>query len=83
MHDFTIGQPMGAIEINGIVTDSYPTTMITEHPFDFNVLIQHELSHNLGADHETCFEHQCVLSDDGNSFYKWCDACSEAIKANY
>ena len=47
-------------------------------------LIQHELSHNFGARHETCMAEtigqKCTLAGD---FGYWCDACEAAIKSNY
>lgn len=50
----------------------------TDSTRSLQTLIQHELSHNLGADHDTCDENQdCVLK--GNEGF-WCSACETAIK---
>ncbi len=42
-------------------------------------IIQHELSHNLGANHDTCRKLNCVLV---GYLDEWCDNCKSAINEN-
>lgn len=49
---------------------------ITNEPLE--TIIQHELSHNLGANHDTCVGGNCVLTNKVAD--KWCSACETNIK---
>lgn len=44
------------------------------------LFIQHELTHNMGATHDTCDGYNCVLAGYEDT---WCASCEEAIRANY
>ena len=71
------GRVVGSGNVNG--KNSVTSTIITS---DLTRSIQHELTHNLGASHNSCNQNNepCVLK--GHTNY-WCSACIAAIKANY
>lgn len=48
--------------------------------YDIALIIQHELSHNLGADDHKVSEGSCIMSDD--SFNVWCNNCETLINQN-
>ena len=66
---------VGSGNVNG--KNSVTSVLITG---DLQRSIQHELTHNLGASHNTCLGASCVLN--GNKGL-WCDSCREIIKNNY
>ena len=67
---------VGAGDLNG--KDSATSMLSTP---SLVTSIQHELTHNLGGDHDCTPGQDCVLN--GGILNRWCDACRTAIKNNY
>lgn len=55
-------------------------SIVTHYSGDLEYLIQHEMTHNLGASHDECMPgQQCVLDGDMGI---WCANCIYAIRTN-
>jgi hypothetical protein len=60
--------------------DSLVTTQLTHNNLTFPIVIQHELTHNLGAPH--CNSNGCVMNFNSNNtpvLNNWCNTCREFI----
>lgn len=65
-------------QIAGLANTPGRNTIVSTYFYNIEETIQHELSHNLGADHDTCSKKDCILAED--VLDKWCSACETAIK---
>lgn len=56
-------------------TDTVVVSAVTN---SVTAIMQHELSHNLGADHTTCEGGDCILYND-STIGVWCSSCASSI----